>query len=345
MVRRGEELGPGRLRELITDLYEVVHASWSPTDRAGILHDITSDLSTSELRRCRWVERDGEVTALADVYREDDKQWAHIEALHPAAPSAREDVAACFAAVLEDQAEAAGGGRVTNPIFFDQHHSDPHAYPLLMSIPGVGGEAVELLEIPLASPPTLRNDDEVTASSASLRPWTPDDAAALLAAAQESPDLERQLPRMPQNLDDAKDILRAGLLPTGEGITTTDVDVPRPEEPEEPDPSRLRAVNLAIDLDGRAVGNVGLSAIERTHETAWMHYWITSSARGQGLTTRAVATVAGWALAPLPARARPLSPRARSPPEQSGLARGGDRSRLRPRGRGAGQAPLRRHTR
>lgn len=153
----------------------------------------------------------------------------------------------------------------------------------------------------------LSNDVGMTASSALLRPWSPDDAAALLAAAQESPDLDRQLPRMPQNLAESEQIIRAGLMPA------TDLEHQvKPGEPAEhsglrdpcdrgsPELSQLSSVNLAIDLDGRAIGNVGISAIERTHDTGWVHYWITASARGQGVTTRAVATAARWALAPLP---------------------------------------------
>lgn len=146
-VRRGDELEIDQLRELVADQYEVVHASWSPSDRDGIMDSVVTDLAEDDLGRYRWTERGGRATALAVVYREDGDLWSHIEALEPSASGAREDVAACFAAVLDDVAHAddQGDGRV---LFFDQHRTDPHAYPLLMSIPGVGGQAIELLEIP-----------------------------------------------------------------------------------------------------------------------------------------------------------------------------------------------------
>jgi len=53
--------------------------------------------------------------------------------------------------------------------------------------------------------------------------------------------------------------------------------------------------NWAIVDEGGAVGNVGASAIERRHDTAWMHYWIASSHRGLGLAARALSSVAEWA--------------------------------------------------
>lgn len=146
-MRRGDELGADRLRELVADLYEVVHASWSPSDLSGIMRsDVVSDLGEDDLSRYRWTERGGHVIALAMVYLDDGEQWAHLEALDPTAPGAREDVAACCAAVLEDAAGRAADG--DSVVFFDQHRTDPHAYPLMRSIPGVGSQAVELLEIP-----------------------------------------------------------------------------------------------------------------------------------------------------------------------------------------------------
>ncbi|NYE95521.1 RimJ/RimL family protein N-acetyltransferase [Psychromicrobium silvestre] len=53
--------------------------------------------------------------------------------------------------------------------------------------------------------------------------------------------------------------------------------------------------SLAVDLAGVAVGGVTLSGIETVHNTAWMSYWAAPEARGRGLTTRAVATLADWA--------------------------------------------------
>lgn|GEM_PF-2336947 len=43
------------------------------------------------------------------------------------------------------------------------------------------------------------------------------------------------------------------------------------------------------------MGNVGLSAFDRRHGTAWTYYWLTSAARGRGYPVRALATVAAAA--------------------------------------------------
>ncbi len=53
--------------------------------------------------------------------------------------------------------------------------------------------------------------------------------------------------------------------------------------------------NWAVSVDGVAVGNVGLSAIDRRHGTAWVFYWLSSVARGHGYASRALATVANEA--------------------------------------------------
>ena len=53
----------------------------------------------------------------------------------------------------------------------------------------------------------------------------------------------------------------------------------------------------AIVDGGVAVGSVGVSAIDRRHDTAWLHYWLAGSGRGRGLATRALAGAAAWAFA------------------------------------------------
>ena len=105
-----------------------------------------------------------------------------------------------------------------------------------------------------------------------LRPWRPEDAAALLAAVADAPDLVTQFGgSVPSTLQEAAAQIERGLVFTD------------------------RAKNWAVDLDGVAVGNVGLSAIERTHDTAWVHYWLAPAARGRGLAARGLAAVAAWA--------------------------------------------------
>ena len=47
-------------------------------------------------------------------------------------------------------------------------------------------------------------------------------------------------------------------------------------------------------LNGVAVGNVGISAMEDRHGTGWVYYWLSAEARGRGLAATALATVAHW---------------------------------------------------
>lgn len=105
-----------------------------------------------------------------------------------------------------------------------------------------------------------------------LRAWLPIDAAALVDAYQSTPDLVTQFGDA--DLSAHKSAVRyiAKSLPSTGSVQ-----------------------NWAIVLDGVAVGNVGASAIDRRHHTAWVSYWLADSARGQGLATRALSTVADWA--------------------------------------------------
>ncbi|WP_309106310.1 GNAT family protein [Arthrobacter sp.] len=48
-----------------------------------------------------------------------------------------------------------------------------------------------------------------------------------------------------------------------------------------------------------AVGNAGISNINRIHLTAWVCYWLSSEVRGQRLATRAAASLSGWAMGDL----------------------------------------------
>ncbi len=105
-----------------------------------------------------------------------------------------------------------------------------------------------------------------------LRPWSPTDAPALLAARRSSPDLDTQFAGA--TLADqagAADLIGASLRFTDS------------------------AKHWAVVEDGVAVGNVGLSAIEHRHQTAWVSYWLAEGVRGRGYATRAVLAVADWA--------------------------------------------------
>ncbi|MFS0731369.1 GNAT family protein [Curtobacterium sp. 1P10AnD] len=100
-----------------------------------------------------------------------------------------------------------------------------------------------------------------------LRPWLVGDADALVAARASSDDLDTQFGPLP-DADAAARFIETVL------VTETDRQ------------------HRAIVVDGVAVGNVGLTAIEHRHDTAWVSYWLARSGRGRGLATRAVATVA-----------------------------------------------------
>lgn len=110
-----------------------------------------------------------------------------------------------------------------------------------------------------------------------LRPWSRADAPALLDAVASSPDLDRQLARVDfGGVEECARFIEERLVCAG--------------------PDRY---GFAVAVDGVTVGNVGLSQVERTHQTAWVHYWLASGQRGRGIAARAVATVASWALGDL----------------------------------------------
>ncbi|PPF55968.1 GNAT family N-acetyltransferase [Clavibacter michiganensis] len=107
-----------------------------------------------------------------------------------------------------------------------------------------------------------------------LRSWRVSDAPALRDAFLTTPDLSTQLDGADlSTIEGARDFIERVLA----GSKSTR--------------------NWAIVNAGSAVGNVGASAIERRHDTAWMYYWIASSSRGLGLAARALSSVADWAFA------------------------------------------------
>lgn len=105
-----------------------------------------------------------------------------------------------------------------------------------------------------------------------LRPWTRSDARALIAAAASSPDLALQFGDVNlDNLEAAEAFIDESLR---FGAT---------------------AKNWAVVEDGVAVGNVGASAIEFRHESAWMYYWLAAAARGKGYATAGLLAASDWA--------------------------------------------------
>ncbi len=107
-----------------------------------------------------------------------------------------------------------------------------------------------------------------------LRPWAPEDAAALVVAARGTPDLATQVGDA--DLSSAPAARRF----IEESLRFDD-----------------RTRNWAVVDDGVAVGNVAASAIELRHGTAWMSYWLAAAARGKGYATGGLVAVSAWAFA------------------------------------------------
>ena len=105
-----------------------------------------------------------------------------------------------------------------------------------------------------------------------LRPWRTGDSDALLAAVAASPELVPQFGGTPP----------ADL----EAAETTISELARA------DGSRQ---NFAIECDGLAVGNVGISNIEHIHDTGWVYYWVSVPFRGRQLASRGLTAMASWA--------------------------------------------------
>lgn len=105
-----------------------------------------------------------------------------------------------------------------------------------------------------------------------LRPWNRGDASALSNAFQSTPDLATQFGGANLSTRPAAETFIEQSLRFDEQVK-----------------------NWAVVEDGVAVGNVGASAIEFRHETAWMYYWLAASARGKGYATGALIAASDWA--------------------------------------------------
>lgn len=112
-----------------------------------------------------------------------------------------------------------------------------------------------------------------SAPEAVLRPWRLDDAASLQTAFTGSGDLAAQL-----------GAIELSTIARCRGFIADNLA-----------PATLTRQNFAISLDGVAVGNVGIGSMEHRHGTGWVYYWVSAGARGQGLATLALASIADWA--------------------------------------------------
>ena len=105
-----------------------------------------------------------------------------------------------------------------------------------------------------------------------LRPWLSRDGSALLAAARSGLDLATKFGGADLSSLQAAEAFIAQSLRFDEHVK-----------------------NWAVVEDHVAVGNIGASAIEFRHETAWTYYWLATAARGKGYATGALIAVSDWA--------------------------------------------------
>lgn len=141
----GRDVPRAALVDYFTEQYRWQHASWAPTVEVEALRGLVGEpfADDTDLDLSRFVVRDGAVTAGCAVYADHLTPTSAIgcaEAADPARRGARAEVASCMAAAL-----IALDGRSME---FDGHVTDPHFHPLLATIPGVTGPAIELVEVP-----------------------------------------------------------------------------------------------------------------------------------------------------------------------------------------------------
>ncbi len=105
-----------------------------------------------------------------------------------------------------------------------------------------------------------------------MRPWTAADAPFLMSASADNPDLIEQV-----------------------GPLATPADAERLLDQWVTQEERGGGWVWAIEVDGHAVGCVGVTWVNLTHRTGWCWYWLIAEARGRGLATRSLATAASSA--------------------------------------------------
>jgi ribosomal-protein-alanine N-acetyltransferase len=106
-----------------------------------------------------------------------------------------------------------------------------------------------------------------------LRPWRLDDARSLQNAFTASGDLAAQFGAL-----ELTTVARCETFITDNLATAS-----------------TSRQNFAITVDDVAVGNVGVGSMEHRHGTGWVYYWVSAEARGRGLATLALLSIADWA--------------------------------------------------
>lgn len=122
-----------------------------------------------------------------------------------------------------------------------------------------------------------------------LRPWTfgDKDIAAVLRAFA-APDMAGQSARPISDAAGAREWLEIVVPRAAASTGSSEEGTGQGQEP-----ARSTVEALAIEMDGEAVGNVMVSGMEQRHQTGWVSYWVTPSARGRGLAAAGVAALAG----------------------------------------------------
>ncbi|MFB7047026.1 GNAT family N-acetyltransferase [Streptomyces microflavus] len=156
-------------------------------------------------------------------------------------------------------------------------------------------------------------DELTTPEGFLLRGWLPSDASAVLHAFA-PPEMDRQTDRP---VDDM-----AGAL-AWIGDRTRERG------------SRTGYSWAVVGEEGEPLGCVAVDAVNRIHDTGWISYWTTGTARGRGVATAGVRALARWAFGELGLYRLEVGHRTDNPAscrvaERSGFAlEGVERGRLR----------------
>jgi RimJ/RimL family protein N-acetyltransferase len=122
-------------------------------------------------------------------------------------------------------------------------------------------------QLPLPDPP-------LTDDTLALRPWSPEDLPALMAAAAD-PVVHRYRYSLPGDVGEARAWLAA-------------------VESDRLSGERLELAITAADAPG-AVGSISLWGFHPRNHAAMVGYWLAPDGRGRGLATGALRLLAGWA--------------------------------------------------
>jgi RimJ/RimL family protein N-acetyltransferase len=134
-------------------------------------------------------------------------------------------------------------------------------------------DAMPLLTEPLVAAGHLRALTQPTLDADGLvvRPWQPDDAAAVFQAYQD-PAIQRWHVRRMTDLAEASSWIDSW-------------------------PSRWRqetGADWAVTADSRVIGRVGIKRLDLWEGNAKLAYWVIPAARGRNTAVRAVAAVSSW---------------------------------------------------